>query len=356
MLRAERIVIAVGTVPARLGAVAFDGATILDPEGIVHLGRVPRTLTVIGAGPVGLEYASIAAALGLRVTVVDRKPRLLEYVDTDLVEALRYHMQGVGVVFRLGEEVQAIARVADGRAVSHLANGEQLASEAVLFTAGRRGATDELRLATAGLDADDRGRIRVDSELRTTQPHIFAAGDVLGHPNLAATAIQQGRDAALVAFGHRPTSRKTAPPHAIYTIPELSFVGAGEPELNQAGVPYVAGVAEYRHLPSAQIAGDRSGRLKLLIHATTRTVLGVHIFGAAATELVHIGQTVIASDLTVDYLIDAGFNLPTFSSAYTVAALDAAARMPSARSNGFRPGGPAKSPMRAEALLATVTA
>jgi NAD(P) transhydrogenase len=265
----------------------------------------------------------MAAALGVHVTVVEKRARILEFVDEQVVEALQYHLCGLGLVLRLGKEVEAVQRLDGEGAVIHLRGGEQLHSEIVLHTAGRQGATADLKLAAAGLKADERGRIAVSPDFRTAQPHIFAAGDIVGFPSLAATSMEQGRLAALAAFGQPATSQPSLLPHGIYTIPEISFVGHGERDLTEGAVPYVVGTARYRELPRGDIAGDRSGLIKLLVHAETRRLLGVHIFGTSATELVHLGQTAIAADLTVDYLVSAVFNVPTFADAYRVAALDA---------------------------------
>jgi NAD(P) transhydrogenase len=327
LLSAERFVIAVGTTPARPAGVDFDDRTVLDSDGILRLRRLPATMTVIGGGVIGLEYASMAAALGVHVTLVEKRARLLEFVDDELVEALQYHLRGIGLVLRLGEEVEAVRRPRSGGAVTHLRSGKQLPSEVVLYAAGRQGATGDLNLAAAGLEADGRGRIPVGPDYRTAQPHIFAAGDVIGFPSLAATSLDQGRLAALAAFGEPACRLDGLIPYGIYTIPELSFVGRNEHELTHESVPYVVGISRYRELTRGEIAGDRSGLLKLLVHADTRQILGVHIFGTSAAELVHVGQTAMAGDLTVDYLVDAVFNVPTFSDAYKVAALDAANRL-----------------------------
>jgi NAD(P) transhydrogenase len=324
---AERFVIAVGTAPARPADVEFDNRTVLDSDGILGLDAIPRTLTVVGGGVIGLEYASMMAALGTKVTLVDKRARLFEFVDEEIVEALQYSLRDLGVVFRLGEEVAAVERRSRGGAVTHLESGKQLPSELVLYAAGREGATAGLNLAAAGLEADGRGRIAVDSDYRTARPHIFAAGDVIGFPSLAATSMEQGRLAALAALGERAGSMPALLPHGIYTIPELSFVGRNERELTEASVPYVVGLARFRELSRGEIAGDRSGLLKLLVHAETRLILGVHVLGTSATELVHIGQTAMAGGLGVDYLIDAVFNVPTFADAYRVAALDAGNRL-----------------------------
>jgi NAD(P) transhydrogenase len=324
---AEQFVIAVGTTPARPAGVDFDDRTVLDSDGILQLGSVPRTLTVVGAGVIGLEYASMAAALGTHVTLVDESAHVLDFVDDEIVEALQYHLRGLGVVFALGEEVDAVHRRPAGGAVTQLKSGKRIPSEVVLYTAGRHGATAELNLAAAGLDADGRGRIAVGPDYRTAQPHIFAAGDVIGFPSLAATSMEQGRLAALAAFEEPARSIPALLPYGIYTIPEISFVGRDERELTAAAVPYVCGIARYRELARGEMEGDRSGLLKLLVDADTRRLEGVHLFGSAATELVHIGQTVMAAGLTVDYLVEAVFNVPTFAAAYKVAALDAANRL-----------------------------
>jgi NAD(P) transhydrogenase len=327
LLSAERFVIAVGTTPARPVGVDFDDRTVLDFDGILHLTHLPRTLTVVGGGVIGLEYASMAAALGVNVTLVERRSRVLDFVDDELAEALQYHLRGLGLVLRLGEEVAAVERRAAGGVVTHLRSGNQLPSEIVLYTAGRQGATDGLNLSAAGLDADDRGRIAVAADLQTAQPHIYAAGDVIGFPSLASTSLDQGRLAALAAFGEPAHSLPELLPYGIYTIPEISFVGSGERELTEAAVPYVVGVSRYRDLARGEIAGDRAGLLKLLVHPDTRQILGVHIFGTAAAELVHVGQTAMAGSLPVDYLAEAVFNVPTFTDAYKAAALDAVNRL-----------------------------
>jgi len=325
-LVADRYVIAVGTTPARPAGVEFDNRTVLDSDGILRLSKIPRTLTVVGGGVIGLEYASLAAALGVQVTLVEKRTRILDFVDDEIVEALQYHLRGLGVTFRLGEAVEAVER-SDGAVVTRLRSGKLIPSEIVFYAAGREGATESLNLAAAQLEADERGRISVGPDFRTTQPHIFAAGDVIGFPSLAATSMEQGRLATLAAFGEPLRALSNLLPYGIYTIPEISFLGPSERELTEAAVPYVVGLARYRELARGEIAGDRSGLLKLLVDAETRDVLGIHILGTSATELVHIGQTVIASDLNVDYLVDAVFNVPTFSDAYKIAALDASNRL-----------------------------
>jgi NAD(P) transhydrogenase len=326
-LAGDKIVIAVGTRPARPSGVDFDDRTVIDSDCLANLGRLPATMTVVGAGVIGIEYASMAATLGVTVTLVDKRNDLLDFVDDELVDALRYHLRGVGLTLRLGEEVSSIERRADGSAVTSLASGKRIPSDVVLYAAGRQGATDALRLEAAGLEADARGRITVDEHFRTAQPHIFAAGDVIGFPALAATSMDQGRLAACAAFGVAAPDMSSALPYGIYTIPEISFVGATERQLTEGGVPYVIGIARYRELTRGEIAGDNAGLLKLLVNTETRGVEGIHVFGTAATELVHIGQTAMAGGLGVDYFVEAVFNYPTFSDAYKIAALDAVNRL-----------------------------
>jgi NAD(P) transhydrogenase len=269
----------------------------------------------------------MAAALGVTVTVVDKRHDLLEFVDEELVDALRYHLRGLGLTLRLGEEVSGIERRSDGSVITSLASGKRIPSDVVLYAAGRQGATADLRLEAAGLEADKRGRISVDAQFRTAQPHIFAVGDVIGFPALAATSMEQGRHAACAAFGVAAGELSTELPYGIYTIPEISFVGRNEAELTEAGAGYVVGIARYRELTRGEIAGDNTGLLKLLVNSESRELEGVHVFGTAATELVHIGQTVMAAGLTLDYLVEAVFNYPTFSDAYKIAALDASNRL-----------------------------
>jgi NAD(P) transhydrogenase len=260
---------------------------------------------------------------------VDKRPVLLDFVDDEIVDSLRYRLRELRVDFRLGEGVAAVERRSDGVAVTRLESGKRIPSEVVLYTAGRRGAVEDLRLEAAGLSADARGLIAVDAQFRTAQPHIFAVGDVIGFPSLAATSAEQGRLAALAAFGLEPGPMRETFPFGIYMIPEISMVGRTEEELTRAGIPYVTGAARYREVARGEIAGDEHGLLKLLVNADTRRLEGVHIVGTAATELIHIGQVVMDAGLPVDYLVDAVFNYPTFADAYKVGALDAANRLDS---------------------------
>jgi NAD(P) transhydrogenase len=323
---ASKIVIATGTRPARPAAVAFDGRTVLDSDDILSLDWLPNSLVVVGAGVIGIEYASMFATLGTRVTVVEQRRRLLEFCDFQVIEALQYHLRDLGVIFRFDETVTAVDKHRHG-AVTHLASGKVIAADAVLYSAGRQGATDKLDLARAGLEADGRGRIAVNDRFRTAVRHIYAVGDVIGFPSLAATSMEQGRLAACDAFGIAAHAMHRTLPIGIYTIPEISFVGRTEEQLTEAAVPYEIGVSRYRELARGQILGDTSGILKLLVSPVDRTVLGVHAFGTGATELVHIGQLVMAMGGTIDVLIDTVFNYPTLAESYKVAALDAANRL-----------------------------
>ncbi len=322
-LTAAAIVIAVGTVPARPATVDFDEESILDSDGILRMVKIPGSLVVVGAGVIGIEYASMFAALGAKVTVVEKRQRLLEFCDDQIVEALQYHLRDLGVTFRFGEQVTGVEK-REGGTITHLASGKRIAADAVMYSAGRQGATDGLDLEAAGLGTDDRGRIVVDEHYRTSVPHIYAVGDVIGFPSLAATSMEQGRLAALDAFspdGGQPMSLQL--PIGIYTIPEISYVGKTEEELTDAAIPYEVGISRYRELARGQILGDTHGLLKLLVSSTDHTILGVHAFGTAATEVVHIGQAVMGLGGTVDFLVDTVFNYPTMAEAYKVAALDA---------------------------------
>jgi len=326
-IRADRIVIAVGTKPARPDTVAFDDRTIIDSDGLLRLERrVPRTMTVVGAGVIGVEYASMFGALGTKVTVVDQHERMLEFLDREIGEAFQYLLRRNNVTFRLRERVEAI-EAHTGHARIQLASGKEIRSETVLYAVGRQGATGTLGLERAGLQADKRGRVQVDAEFRTSVPHIFAVGDVSGG-GLAAIAMEEGRIAALHAFDQPVASLPELVPTGVYAIPEIGTVGATEEQLTDASVPYVAGIARWTELARGLMTGDETGMLKLLVSSEDRRLLGVHVIGTGATELVHIGQAVMAQGAGgLDYLVTAVFNYPTFAESYKVAALDAANRI-----------------------------
>ncbi|MHA7650522.1 Si-specific NAD(P)(+) transhydrogenase [Mycobacterium sp. ML4] len=322
----DYIVIATGTKPVRPSGIEFDESRVLDSDGILDLRSLPASMVVVGAGVIGIEYASMFAALGTKVTVVEKRDTMLDFCDPEIVEALKFHLRDLAVTFRFGEEVTAVD-VGSAGTVTTLASGKQIPAETVMYSAGREGQTEHLGLENAGLETDHRGRIFVDDQFQTKVEHIYAVGDVIGFPALAATSMDQGRLAAYHAFGE-PTDGITAlQPIGIYSIPEVSYVGKTEVELTKDSVPYEVGVCRYRELARGQIAGDSYGMLKLLVSTTDRTLLGAHIFGTSATEMVHIGQAVMGCGGTVDYLVDAVFNYPTFSEAYKVAALDVTNKM-----------------------------
>jgi NAD(P) transhydrogenase len=324
---AEHVIIAVGTTPARPPDVEFDDATIIDSDGILKLKqRVPRTMTVVGAGVIGVEYASMFGALGTKVSIVDQRTRVLDFLDGEIGETLQYLLRRQNVTFRLNEKVAAVER-SDGSVKTRLASGKEIRSESVLYATGRQGSTDGLGLENAGLEADKRGRIPVDEEYRTAVPTIFAVGDVCGPPGLAAAAMEQGRIATLHAFDQPVHLVPELIPTGVYSIPEIGMVGRTEEQLTQAAVPYVAGVSRWGELARGVMTGDETGMLKLLVSTEDRRVLGVHAIGTAATELVHIGQAVMGGGSSVDFLVAAVFNYPTFAESYKVAALDAVNRL-----------------------------
>ena len=325
-----KVVVAVGTTPTKPEGVQADGKRILLSDDVLDLPDLPRSLAIIGAGVIGLEYGSIFATLGIRVTLIDRDPRLLHFVDGELVDTLVYHMRQKRVTLRLNEEVTWVEAFEDDRGERvriSLVSGKQIVSDAALYSIGRMGATGSLNLEAVGLKADSRGRLEVNESYQTAVPNIYAAGDVIGFPNLASTSGEQGRLAACHAFGMPARSVPGLFPYGIYTIPEISMVGRTEEEMTEDNVPYEVGRAQYREIARGQIIGDDSGLLKLLFHTKTRKLLGVHIIGEGASELVHIGQAVLALGGTVDYFVETVFNYPTLAECYKTAALDGINRL-----------------------------
>lgn len=321
-IAAENVILTPGSRPSHSEHVPIDGVRIFDTDQILDLRDIPRRLAVIGAGVVGVEYACMFAALGVRVTLVDMQEQLLPFVDREIVDALIYHMRDTGVVFQLGEGVESVTIRGD-EVVAITESRKHIISDALLYTIGRQGSTDGLGLENVGLEADERGRLAVDDRYCTSVPYIYAAGDVIGFPALASSSMEQGRIAARNALG-APTDGVQDPlPFGIYTIPEISIVGKTEAQLTRDRVPYEIGLARYSETARGQIVGDSTGRLKLLVQAETRDLLGVHIIGEGASELIHIGQAVIALDGKLDYLVNNVFNYPTLAECYKVAALDA---------------------------------
>ncbi len=327
-LEADHIVIAVGTKPASSPKVPVNGRTIVNSDQILGLETLPHSLIVVGGGVVGVEYTCMFAVLGVRVTLIEKRDRLLEFADREIIEALSYHLRDARVTLRLGEEVESVEEPSPGTVVANLESKKKVSGDALLYAVGRQGNVDDLNLAAAGLEADNRGRIAVDEHYQTKVEHIFAAGDVVGFPALASVSMEQGRIAAARAFNDKAaTSNPGFYPYGIYTIPEISFIGKTEEQLTDEDVPYEVGMAYYREVARGQIRGDTTGRLKLIFNRETRKVLGVHIIGEDATELVHIGQAVMTLGGTVDYFIDTVFNYPTLAECYKVAAFNGLGRL-----------------------------
>ncbi|MBM3533505.1 MAG: Si-specific NAD(P)(+) transhydrogenase [Alphaproteobacteria bacterium] len=327
---ATAVVIACGTHATQDKHIPFDGQSVFISDDVLTLQKLPRSLAVVGAGVIGAEYATIFAALGIRVTLIDKRTTLLPFIDTEITQALAYHMHQNRVTLRLGEEVSGIETFADDRGQHvriKLASGKQVVTDAALYSIGRTGATEKLNLDAAGVKADSRGRIQVNENYQTSVPHIYAVGDVIGFPSLASTSMEQGRLAASHSFGVPAKSMPGLFPYGIYTIPEISTVGKTEAELTEAGVPYEVGKARYNEIARGQIIGDTGGLLKLLFHCDTRELLGVHIIGEGASELIHIGQAVLALGGTIDYFVNTVFNYPTLAECYKTAAFDGLNRL-----------------------------
>ncbi|MCW5775777.1 MAG: Si-specific NAD(P)(+) transhydrogenase [Phycisphaeraceae bacterium] len=328
-LAADHFLIAVGTVPARPANIPFDESNVVTSDELVRLPFLPHSMLVVGGGVIGVEYASMLSALGVKVTLIEGRSRLLDFADGEIIEALQYHLRQNGLTLRLGEKVVSVrtieappgARSADRVMVEAvLESGKTLRADCLLYAVGRQGATDDLGLEHAGLKPDNRGRIAVDEHYRTPVPHIYACGDVIGFPALASTSMEQGRLAVCQMFGERCEVVSGHLPYGIYAIPEISMVGWTEESLTEQEIPYEAGVAQYREIARGQLLGDEIGMLKMLIHQDSRAVLGVHIIGTGATELVHIGQCAMAFNATADYFVNAVFNYPTLAECYKVAA------------------------------------
>ncbi|HTQ62224.1 MAG TPA: Si-specific NAD(P)(+) transhydrogenase [Candidatus Solibacter sp.] len=320
-------VIATGTKPALNPKVPINGRNIIDSDQILTMPQIPRTLIVVGGGVIGVEYACMFATLGVRVIIVEKRPRLLEFADAEMVEALMYHMRDHRATLRLNEEVESVEELADGKVAANLVSKKRINADALLYAVGRQGNVDKLDLAAAGIESDDRGRIKVDADFHTSQAHIFAVGDVIGFPSLASVSMEQGRIAAARAFGLQVQTDPESYPYGIYTIPQISFIGKTEEQLTDADVPYEVGVAYYREIARGQITGHTDGRLKLLFHRETLELLGVHIFGEDAAELLHIGQAVFKLKGKITYFINTVFNYPTLAECYKTAAFNGLNRL-----------------------------
>jgi NAD(P) transhydrogenase len=333
-LSASSVLIAVGTRPAEPPGVEADGRTVIVSDDVLGLEKLPHTMVVVGGGVIGIEYASMFAGLGVQVTIVDKRPRPLEFLDQEIVDELIHQMRKSDVTFRGGDAVASI-ELSEGpprRGVIRLDSGKHLVADLVLFSVGRVGATDDLGLETIGLQPDDRGRLSVDAQFRTRVPHVFAAGDVIGYPALAATSSEQGRLAACHMFGIAAEPMGSHFPIGVYAIPEVSMVGATEEELTRQKVPYETGLARFREIARGQILGDDSGLFKMIFHREDGRLLGVHCIGTGATELIHIGQAVLGLGGGLDYFLKTVFNYPTLAECYKVAAFNAANKLQFARS------------------------
>lgn len=322
-LRGENILIACGTRTAQNPDIPFDGKRILDTDQLVQIAGLPRELIVVGAGVVGLEYASFLAALGVEVTLIDQRPVILDFVDREIVDALAYHLRQLGTVFRLGEKVSRVGvDTQRDRVFAELESGKKILADGLVYAVGRQANGDQLHLEAAGLQPDPRGKVSVNADFQTAVPHIYAAGDVIGFPALASTSMEQGRLASCHMFGLPCEAMPELFPYGIYTIPEISMVGQTEEKLTAAKVPYEVGVAKYAELAKSMMLGDETGMLKLLFDRNSRKLLGAHAIGQRATEIIHIGQAVISYGGSIEYFRDAIFNYPTLAEAYKVAALD----------------------------------
>jgi NAD(P) transhydrogenase len=318
---ADFILIACGTRPAQSPTVPVDGQRIFTSDQLLELSTIPRSLVVVGGGIIGLEYAAMFTALGSSVTVIEQRPTVLDFADQETVGALVYHLRSQGLTFRLGETLHSVATDAQGRVEAQLESGKSVRGDALLYAVGRQGNADSLGLDKAGLTADNRGRVSVNEHFQTAVPHIYAAGDVIGFPALAATAMEQGRIATSHMLGFPGRMAPETIPYGIYTIPEISMVGQTEEQLTSAKVRYEVGIAKFRELAKGQMIGDQIGVLKILFDPVSLRILGVHVIGEGATELIHIGQAVLALGGTLEYFRDAVFNYPTLAEAYKVAAL-----------------------------------
>lgn len=324
LISGANVLIATGSKAARDPHIPFDGRTVLTSDDLLRLPEVPKSLAIVGAGVIGSEFASVFAALGIPITLIDRRPHLLPFVDREIGDGLTQHLRDNGAELIFEDDVRTIAPGSLDLVEVHLVSGKVIHADAVLYAVGRLGATSDLNLAAAGLEADARGRISVDANYQTAVPHIYAAGDVIGNPALAATSMEQGRLAACHAFGAPEDTAALPLPYAIYTVPEIAMLGPTEEELRAAGLPYLLGRAFYREIARGQILGDVTGFLKLIFKPDTGHLLAVHALGTQASELIHIGQAVMGLGGGLDFLLDSVFNYPTLAECYKNAALDAA--------------------------------
>ena len=331
VVSSDKFIIATGSKPYRPEFIPFDGVSIFDSDEILNMKRAPKSIAVIGGGVIGVEYATIFSALDIPVTLIESRETILDFVDQEIIATLLHELRDRGVALRLGNAIQEITRVKNGRCKITLKSGRLVRSDMVLFAAGRYGATGELGLEGVGLVPDDRGRLSVDHKtFQTDIAHIYAVGDIIGFPSLASTSMEQGRIAACHAFNQLGYAPPEFFPYGIYSVPEISTVGMTEEEAKAAGIPYEVGIARFRETSRGHIMGLDSGMMKMIVSLETRKLLGVHIIGEGATELIHIGQAVLNLNGPVEYFVENTFNYPTLAEAYKIAALDVWNRMPRA--------------------------
>ena len=347
---AEKILLAPGTKPARPAHVPFDGRTVFDSDEFLNLEQIPRSMIVVGGGVIGVEYGLMFATLGVRVTIIDGRERLLDFCDREIVDTLTYHARTMGVTFRLGEDVSEVRRVGENAVAVELESGKRVLGETVLFSVGRQGDTASLNLEAAGLAPDKRGRISANGYFQTDVPHIYAVGDIIGFPSLASASMEQGRHAVAHAFDQFAADLGDIP-YGLFTVPEISLIGKNEQQLTAEHAPYEVGLARFSEIARGQIVGDDTGLLKLLFHRETRELLGVHAIGESATEIIHIGQAVMRLGGTLEYFRDTVFNYPTMAECYKVAALDGLNKL-AAYDRSDATWGQAPQPAATEAALA----
>ena len=319
---ANYVVIAVGTIPHHPDSFSVDGEKILDSDQVLALKEIPRSITVVGGGIIGLEYASWFAVLGVRVTLIEARPELLSFVDFEIIEALKYHLRDLGMTLRLGEEVERISRRSDDQVETFLKSGKKVVSDVVLVSAGRQGNVATIGLDKTGIVADKYGRISINEHFQTSTPNIYAVGDVIGFPSLASTGMHQGRLATSHAFGINDIDKHVDLPFGIWTIPEIGLVGETERSLTEKSVPYEVGISRYKEIARGLLVGDDTGMLKIIFHRDTHELLGIHIIGDGAIEILHLGQAVLNLKGGLEFFTSGVFNYPTLTECYKVAALD----------------------------------
>lgn len=327
MITADHFVIATGTRPAKPDDIPFEPNVVFTSDEMPTLTHLPKSMIVVGGGVIGVEYACMMAALGVKTTLIEGRHQVLGFLDQEISEAFQYHMRRMGITLRLGEKVDSIEILRPQNGTSSLVqaaleSGKKIKAQSLLYAVGRQGVCGQLCLENVGLEYDDRERLKVNEHYQTTVEHVYAAGDVIGFPALASTAMEQGRLAVCHMFGQECSSFSELFPYGIYSVPEIAMVGKTEQQLTEEGIPFESGIAQYKEIARGQLLGDDTGMLKLLIHQEDRRVLGVHCIGSGATELIHIGQAVMAFNGTIDFFIHNVFNFPTLAEAYKTAALN----------------------------------